>query len=965
MADIRNVLSPGEIVGRYEILSLVGAGGMGVVYKALDRKLRRAVALKFLSYWEASSTKEKERFLNEARAASALDHPNIGVIHGIEDSSDGISFIVMAFYEGESLAQMIRKGPIRCARAVDIASQMSIGLAHAHDHKIVHRDIKPSNIMVTPQSLVKIVDFGLARLKSDVPSDTSVTAGTICYMSPEQTLGKTADERSDIWSWGVVFAEMITCQNPFWRGSVPATVNAIVAETPRGIEHIPEVLRPIIYRTLAKDPSHRYQRCSDIQLDLESAEKRINESMQTIDLSAPTQSIDSEEILEHVSPSSADLGYKITKQRFTTLITTMLIILLLIEGVLFWRHRVTVGTANKPNHIVETFENRDSIVITDFKNKTGEPRFDRVLADLTGLALGQSNYINIIPRLLVIEAAKKTGLIDVGEIDADLGRQLCIRNNYRALLTGEISKSYGRYRIEIIVMDPRSGSTLLSDGEFLNGDGDLYSAIDRLSFRIRQSLGESPSSLEQSKPLVQVTTTSVEALQRYSLAVDLYGMREFKRSVALAKDALDRDPDFAMAHLLLARAYEELGNETDSQTQFRLARAASGHVGERERTLILAMDYSAQGLDKKASEEYQHLIDIYPDDVDALRGLAESSFWTGRTVEAIDAQRKALKLVPYSSVDYDHMLTLLVRSGRFSEALKVYEEARSRSLDSANLRFSAGLAYWGEGDLNSARKVFDELRDEPSDYWKIVGYLYQGRMLAYEGKMFEADATLRRALLLVERPWMQTWIPVFRYLLARIELVRGRRAQARSESHRLTMAAESNPTPENLQRAGRIALEVGDLNTAKNFRQLIQDKLSKQSDDFTQMHLYKLAGDIDLAAEDISAAVESQEQALTFHRGFEAYLSLGEACEKQHNWKCAIDAYTNFLDLKGQIIRDDFATDWVLAHNSLARVFARSGKPTAAIHSYDEFLKLFALADKDLPVLREAQQSIIVLRTQN
>ena len=218
MPEIKNALSPGEMVGNYQILGIAGAGGMGVVYKAFDRKLERTVALKFLPPWLISSEREKTHFLNEARAASSLDHPNIGVIHGIGETSDGRSYIVMAFYDGESLAHEIRKGPIPSNKAIDVAFQIALGLEHAHRHQIVHRDIKPSNVMVTRDGVAKIVDFGLARLiKSEFDTESGGRGGTVGYMSPEQIVGKIADQQTDVWAWGVVLAEMLTGRNPFSR----------------------------------------------------------------------------------------------------------------------------------------------------------------------------------------------------------------------------------------------------------------------------------------------------------------------------------------------------------------------------------------------------------------------------------------------------------------------------------------------------------------------------------------------------------------------------------------------------------------------------------------------------------------------------------------------------------------------------------------------------------------------------
>ncbi len=276
MTDGKSAPSVGELIAaNYQILGTAGAGGMGVVYRALDLKLQRTVALKFLPPDLNDSERDKERFLKEARTASSLDHPNIGVIYSIEETPDDRSFIAMAFYEGSSLAQRIRIGPLPPAEAADIAIQMLRALEHAHSHGIEHRDVKPSNIMLTGRvagsaPTVKLVDFGLAHITQQTATKTHGLSGTVGYMSPEQTLGKSVDTRTDIWAAGIVLVEMLTGQNPFSRETIPATIFAIINEAPALPETVPQELQRIVYHALAKEPLYRYQSCSEMLRDLEA-----------------------------------------------------------------------------------------------------------------------------------------------------------------------------------------------------------------------------------------------------------------------------------------------------------------------------------------------------------------------------------------------------------------------------------------------------------------------------------------------------------------------------------------------------------------------------------------------------------------------------------------------------------------------------------------------------------------------
>jgi serine/threonine protein kinase/Tfp pilus assembly protein PilF len=276
MEDTARTFATGDRIVNYEILGLAGIGGMGVVYKALDTKLDRVVALKFLPPHLTFSPKDRKRLLQEAKSASALDHPNIGVIHSIEDTSDGHAFIVMAFYEGTNLAQRIASGPLSLLEAVDTGCQAARGLAEAHRLNIIHRDIKPSNILLTRQGTVKIVDFGLALVLTDLNATRSLDFhGTAVYMAPEQIQRVPADHRSDVWALGVVLAEMLVGQHPFLRESWTATINAILNDPPARLDLVPQDLQAIVFRALAKEPDKRYQACDQFLAKLEHFRTRL------------------------------------------------------------------------------------------------------------------------------------------------------------------------------------------------------------------------------------------------------------------------------------------------------------------------------------------------------------------------------------------------------------------------------------------------------------------------------------------------------------------------------------------------------------------------------------------------------------------------------------------------------------------------------------------------------------------
>jgi eukaryotic-like serine/threonine-protein kinase len=463
---------------------------MGVVYKAFDQKLERTVALKFLPPSLMSSTKEKDRFLREARAASSLDHPNIGVIYGIDETPDGRCYIVIAFYEGESLAHEIRKGPLMPLKAIDIALQMACGLAHAHGHRIVHRDIKPSNVMVTPDGVAKIVDFGLARLiKSEIDTETGGTAGTIGYMSPEQTLGKLSDQRTDLWAWGIVLVEMLTGRNPFWRGSVPETINAILYEAPHGTEQIPAPLQPIVYHALAKDPDSRYQSWADIRPDLESAKAEIGSSMDETDLSAPTRSITPERFKDYVSAATGRAAKRGSHKR--TVIGWVVAPVVAVPLII----RIFFGKSLREYLQNKLFaEPQKHIAALPFDNIGNDPANEPLAEGLMDTMAGKLSNLDVNNRSLWVVPAsevRRRNINDPSTALRDLGATLAVKGSLEregqdVHLTANLIDSKNLRQIGSVTLENRSGDLSTLQDETVSGLArlmDVTARDDRIARR--------------------------------------------------------------------------------------------------------------------------------------------------------------------------------------------------------------------------------------------------------------------------------------------------------------------------------------------------------------------------------------------------------------------------------------------------------------------------------------------------
>ena len=983
------LLSEGLIVGdRFRIVRFIGQGGMGQVYEALDLELNSRIALKVIRPEIAVDERMLSRFRREVQLTRMITHPNVCRTFDIErqpipaetgGDAKSLSFLTMELLEGETLSSLLRRqGRMSVNEALPLADQMIDALAAAHAVGVIHRDFKPSNILLVPAGATRtalgsgasssrliasgspgsssgpalravVTDFGLARIVTSdisehetgsVAHSTSLTGdqalmGTLVYMAPEQFERGEVSMASDIYSLGLVLFEMVTGQRPF-ADDIPFAEATKRLKQPAPlpsslVPEIPAIWDAVISRCLALDPNERFK--SVLQ-----AAGALHDPAATAATALAT----------HKPTSRQPARRKI----LAALAIVAVLVSLSMAGLRLYLRR------QSPIQFAE----RDWILVTDITNQTGEKLFDRVVRDLAVESLSQSSYINIVPRLSALQAAKRTGLKEVSAIDEKLGRELCLHENYKALLSGSVFKNGSHYTIAMQIQITGKDSASISETETIQSPDELLAGVDRLVTRIRRDLGESLSQIEtNAKPLAQVTTSSLDALQRYSAAVDLYGVGEYTRCINLANDAVGMDQSFAMAHLLLARAYEKMGNESGSRLQMDLARNDANHVGERERHLILAVGYSYQLMNEKAAEEYQHLLDIFPDDVDALKGFAYEAFWAGHSDRAIAAQRRATTLNPRDVDSYDTLMTLLIRTDQFTEALAVYKQAQTYQLTAPNLTFLYAIATWGAGDLVTAQKLFELLGNEGGS-WKITATLFMGKLLAFEGRMNEAVEVFQAGLALVQTPALEYWIPNFQYQIARTEILTGNAAVSRMECERLGKAAVKVPMPINLQRGGRLLIAVGDLQSAKHLEDVSRRQVVTHPDAFSQMELHNLRGDVALASGHASEAIQEERSALAFRPWYTPYFSLGEACEAAKNWKCAIESYSRCLDFKGAILRDDAGQDWVLAHYSLARAYVESGDEASGEVYLQKFLNLFSAADPELPILLKAKRKRAQLR---
>jgi serine/threonine protein kinase/tetratricopeptide (TPR) repeat protein len=735
----------GRRIAHYEILEKLGEGGMGVVYKAQDLKLGRVVALKFLPHHLIATAESTERFLREARAAAALDHPNICTVYEVGEE-DGQTFIAMAFIEGETLEQKVKKsGPLDLVTAVAIAEQIGEGLRAAHEKGIVHRDIKSANIMVTPKGQVKVMDFGLAKsMGRSQLTRVGETLGTAAYISPEQARGEAVDQRADIWAVGIVLYEMLTSKVPFASDYEQAVIYAILHETPPKITEsrndIPSSVDDILARSLEKDPAARYQSLDELLMDLHQMEGRPEGSVSQV---APWRS------------------RRTPTWRARLLVGGAICLLVVVSALVALRL-----FRKEPSSAPEA----QSIAVADFENGTD----DRNLGSLSGLlitSLEQSHRLAVMTRSTMFDYLRQMGKTTVDRIDETIGRDICSRAGTQLLVVPSVHKLGERYIIEVKVLNPSKGEYLFTDKVDGIGLEKIYPMIDEIAERTRrQLLGGSAASEAPSQKLADVAPLNLEAYQHYFQGEQLQARLLFKEAGDEFRDAIVLDTSFAQAYLELARSFLMMGKTRESEDALQHALRHVDRAPMKEQIEIRA----ATAEDATEREKlYSGLTEKYPDQKMKLFWTGDTAFHRGHFAVAVPYFEKVLALDPsYRAIgdamalehviwayrdlhQYDKMedratqfvamvhtleaFDLLADAhslkGDLKSALQTYERAEELYPGNVHLLLRRGEAYVMGNDFQRAQGLFQSLlattrtRVEQREGWRELSRLRicQGR----------------------------------------------------------------------------------------------------------------------------------------------------------------------------------------------------------------------------------------------
>jgi len=643
----------GKTISHYKILDKLGEGGMGVVYKAQDIKLDRVVAIKFLPQHLTTDGVEKERFVHEAKAASALNHTNVTTIYEI-DEFEGQTFIVMEYCEGQTLRQLIQKEALSIRKVLDVAIQICEGLTIAHEKGIVHRDIKSDNIMFTPRGQVKIMDFGLAKLKGATKlTQSRSTLGTASYMSPEQAQREEVDHRSDIFSFGVVLYELLTGQLPFQGDHEAAVLHAIISEEPQPVARfnnkVSAKLQDVVDKALAKEKGERYQHIDDALADLRR-EKKSLEYVKTTQI--PPEAIPTKprrRLLPFIVPAS--------------IISVLVLLFLILKPFQLEIVPEKRAVAEENTLAIMYFEN--------LKDKEDPERIGEMVSELLITGLSESQYMKVVSSQRLYDLLKMMGREGARVIDKTVASEVAQKAEAKYMIMGKILATTPDLVITSQIVDVQTGNVVGSQRIAGPNGTNIFTLVDSLSSEIRSDL-EIPALAEKGKerPVADITTHSPEALRLYLEGNELYNKLYVKEAAEKFEKAVKIDSTFASAYLQLAFGYFQLGNSVGARSSMEKAARFSDRVSRKEKFLIDAYHQMFLMQSQEAKRILEEMVELYPDEKVAHRELAHVNRLMKNDEEAIVHLRKVIELDSLDKDAYNTLAYAYDNVGRYDEAIK-------------------------------------------------------------------------------------------------------------------------------------------------------------------------------------------------------------------------------------------------------------------------------------------------------
>jgi tetratricopeptide (TPR) repeat protein/tRNA A-37 threonylcarbamoyl transferase component Bud32 len=932
----RIMLSEGERIGHYEILSLLGQGGMGQVYLARDEILERNVAIKFLPEEMERDFQTRQRFVREAKSAAALDHPFICKVYETGET-EGKAFIAMEYVQGQTLREKMEKEPINLRDALRISLEVAEALDEAHKKGIVHRDLKPANIMIIPGGHAKVMDFGLAKrvlpggeeALSRTLTQSSITesgsiAGTISYMSPEQARGEDIDARSDIFSLGIILHEMLTGGHPFSKPSAIETLSSILRDAPPQTHIKPKsvnpIITPIIREALSKDIKNRYQSVSELADDLRRAQREI-------------------------------IGGPAIKRLLPAIGGAVFVIALLVVVALRFivPHKAPAPEAG-PKSI--------SVLVADVQNKTGDPVFDGVLESMLSLSLDGAPYISVFDGKRAREKALSIRPASEGHIDLELAQLVCQSVGVNLAVNSTIEKNNGGFMITVRAIDPISSKELAKVDQKINTRQDVFKAADIISGKFQAQLVDIPEDSTDALMKETFTTTSLEAMKAYAEAQKLDALGKEEEAIKAYHRAIDFDPNFARAYAGLAVSCYAIRNFAESEENYakaiELIAKMPNLMSEREKHRTRGGYYLQKQNYKRAIEEYSALVRENPEDLAGHTNLALANFLGYKMQDAFEEGLKAVEQDP-ENIDFRYNQSwYALASGNYEVAAQ--EARKVLEIDPGYVKAFGVLTLieLAQDRRDEAVKTYEELQvlSESGASWACIGL---ADLALYEGRLKDTIALLNKGIASdVEKNRKFNANPKYR-MLAQAYLLQGKNAEAIEAADK---ALEIYAGAETKFAAARIYMEVEQVDRARN----LAGELAKEVQDVHQAYAKLINGCLAMKRGDATSGLKLCDEAQALVDTWLGRFNLGRGYLEAGAYAEALSEFEKCQKRRAEalsVFLIDFPTFRYLdtLDYYMGRALEGSDSP-AAKECYQRFLDHKANADPGNPLVTDAQKRV-------